>query len=157
MPRHLRVTLNLNISSLAILLLAIPLLDSHLLDIRLLKDILPKDIPNLATHLSTLLSNSTPSNSTHPSRLLILDSIHLQDILSSLPVASKLPQVTPDLVVLPLNTQVVTLLSQEFLSLATPVTLPSSSLASPDSILLKVTLLVVRTINDELLYNYLIH
>jgi hypothetical protein len=65
-------------------------------------------------------------------------------------VATKLPQATPDLVVLPLNTQVVTLLSQVFLNPATLVTLRSSSL-TPDSTLLKATLPVDNTINDELL------
>ena len=140
MPRYLRVTLNLNISSLAI-----PLLVTHLPDILLLKDTLLLAILNLVSHLST-----PNSNSTHLSRLLILGSIHLLVILSSLPVATKLPQATPDLVVLPLNTQVVTLLSQVFLNLATPVTLPSSS-PTPDSTLLKATLPVDNTINDELL------
>ena len=146
MPRYLRLTLNLNISSLATLLLV-----THLPDIRLLKDTLPLVIPNLVTllpkvptHLSTPSSHSTP-----PSRLLILDSIHLLDILSSLPAAIKLPQATPDLVVLLLNIQVVTLLSQEFLNLATPVTLPSNS-PTLDSTLLK-DILPVDTINDEFL------
>ena len=146
MPRYLRLTLNLNISSLAI-----PLLVIHLPDILLLKDTLLLAILNLVTHLST-----PNSNSTHLSRLLILDSIHLPDILSSLPVATKLPQATPDLVVLPLNTQVVMLLSQVFLNQATPVTLPSSS-PTPDSTRLKATLPVDNTINDELLNVYLIH
>ena len=146
MPRYLRLTLNLNISSLAI-----PLLVIHLPDILLLKDTLLLAILNLVTHLST-----PNSNSTHLSRLLILDSIHLPDILSSLPVATKLPQATPDLVVLPLNTQVVMLLSQVFLNPATPVTLPSSS-PTPDSTRLKATLPVDNTINDELLNVYLIH
>ena len=152
MPRYLRLTLNLNISSLATLLLV-----THLPDIRLLKDTLPLVIPNLVTllpkvptHLSTPSSHSTPL-----SRLLILDSIHLLDILSSLPAAIKLPQATPDLVVLLLNIQVVTLLSQEFLNLATPVTLPSNS-PTLDSTLLK-DILPVDTINDELLNCYLIH
>lgn len=146
MPRSLRLILNLNISSLATLLLVIPLQD-----ILLLKDTLPLAIPNLVTLLPKVPTHhSTPSSpSTHPSRLLILDSIHLLDILSSLPEATKLPQATPDLVVLPLNTQVVMLLSQVFLNLATPVTLPSSS-PILDSTLLKVTL-PVDTINDELL------
>lgn len=141
MPRYLRATLNLNISSLAI-----PLLVTHLPDILLLKDTLPLAILNLVSHLST-----PNSNSTHLSRLLILDSIHLLVILSSLPVATKLPQATPVLVVLPLNTQVVTLLSQVFLNPATPVTLRSSSSLTPDSTLLKATLPVDNTINDELL------
>lgn len=141
MPRYLRVTLNLNISSLAI-----PLLVTHLPDILLLKDTLLLAILNLVSHLST-----PNSNSTHLSRLLILGSIHLLVILSSLPVATKLPQATPDLVVLPLNTQVVTLLSQVFLNPATLVTLRSSSSLTPDSTLLKATLPVDNTINDELL------
>ena len=141
MPRYLRVTLNLNISSLAI-----PLLVTHLPDILLLKDTLLLAILNLVSHLST-----PNSNSTHLSRLLILGSIHLLVILSSLPVATKLPQATPVLVVLPLNTQVVTLLSQVFLNPATPVTLRSSSSLTPDSTLLKATLPVDNTINDELL------
>ena len=141
MPRYLRVTLNLNISSLAI-----PLLVTHLPDILLLKDTLLLAILNLVSHLSTPNSNSTHLNS-----LLILDSIHLLDILSSLPVATKLPQATPDLVVLPLNTQVATLLSQVFLNPATLVTLRSSSSLTPDSTLLKATLPVDNTINDELL------
>ena len=152
MPRYLRLTLNLNISSLATLLLV-----TLLLDILLLKDTLPLAIPNLVTLLPKVLTHlSTPSShSTHPSRLLILDSIHLLDILSSLPAATKLPQATPDLVVLPLNILAVTLLSQVFLNLATPATLPSNS-PTPDSTLLKVTL-PVDTINDELLNCYLIH
>ena len=148
MPRYLRATLNLNISSLAI-----PLLVTHLPDILLLKDTLPLAILNLVSLLPQVVTHlSTPnSNSTHLNSLLILDSIHLLDILSSLPVATKLPQATPDLVVLPLNTQVVTLLSQVFLNPATLVTLRSSSSLTPDSTLLKATLPVDNTINDELL------
>ena len=141
MPRYLRLTLSLNISSQAI-----PLLVTHLPDILLLKDTLLLAILNLVSHLST-----PNSNSTHLSRLLILGSIHLLVILSSLPVATKLPQATPDLVVLPLNTQVVTLLSQVFLNPATLVTLRSSSSLTPDSTLLKATLPVDNTVNDELL------
>ena len=152
MPRYLRLTLNLNISSLATLLLV-----THLPDILLLKDTLPLVIPNLVTLLPKVPTHlSTPSShSTHLSRLLILDSIHLLDILSSLPAATKLPQATPDLVVLLLNIQVVTLLNQEFLNLGTPVTLPSNS-PTLDSTLLK-DILPVDTINDELLNCYLIH
>ena len=153
MPRYLRLIPNLNISSLAIL----PLV-THLPDILLLKDTLPLAILNQVSLLPQVVIHlSTPnSNSIHLSRLLILDNIHLLDILSSLPVATKLPQATPDLVVLPLNTQVVTLLSQVFLNLATQVTLPSSS-PTPDSTHLKATLPVDNTINDELLNVYLIH
>lgn len=166
-PRYLKLTRNQ----------AIPLLVTHLLDIPLLKDTLPLAIlslvsllPQVFTHLSIhpnshsthLNSHSTHLNSLsiHLNSLLILDSIHLLVILSSLPVslpvATKLPQATPDLVVLPLNTQVVTLLSQVSLNLATPVTLPSSS-PTPDSTHLKATLPVGNTTNDELLNYYLVH
>jgi hypothetical protein len=152
MPRSLRLILNLNINSLATLLLVTPLQD-----ILLLKDTLPRAILNLVTLLHKVLTHlSTPSShSTHLSRLLILDSIHLLDILSSLPAATKLPQATRALVVLLLNIQVVTLLSQEFLNLATPATLPSNS-PTLVSTLLK-GILPVDTINDELLNYYLIH
>lgn len=156
-PRYLKLTRNQ----------AIPLLKDTLpLAILSLVSLLPQVFTHLSTHPNShsthLNSHSTHLNSLsiHLNSLVILDSIHLLVILSSppvsLPVATKLPQATPDLVVLPLNTQVVTLLSQVSLNLATPVTLPSSS-PTPDSTHLKATLPVGNTTNDELLNYYLVH